>query len=133
MERHFGLVIPSSEAVVFYSEGIRLGSSDLKKENIKGEKGYAAADGGFNPTHAFIMNFGHLANRNVVTVNEEMAKKFANGENLPMNLGNVDKYVIIRWNGHTIGLGKYDKIKGQIISKIPQKTKREIINTIRRL
>ena len=130
IERHFDIQLPK-EIQIFYSEGIRVGSKSLLREDVKGEKGYAAADGGFNPTLAFITNFGHLAKRNVVVVDEEAAKKFANGESLDRDLGNATKYVIIRLNIHTIGLGHYDHKKKKIINKIPQKTARKIVNSMK--
>jgi NOL1/NOP2/fmu family ribosome biogenesis protein len=130
IERHFEIKLPK-DILIFYSEGIRIGSKSLLGENIKGEMGYAAADGGFNPTLAFITNFGHLAKRNVVVVDEESAKKFASGESLDMDIGTSSKYVIIRLKTHTIGLGHYDHKKKKIINKIPQKTARKIVNSIK--
>ena len=130
LENHFGIVLPKG-IDIFYTKGVRIGNNELRKSDIDGELGYAACDFGFNPTNAMIQNFGHLATRNVKEVNEEEAKAFASGEHLPMDLGeSKNKFLIIKYLGHTIGLGFYDKARKKILNKIPEKRRREIINGI---
>ncbi len=129
LENHFGLIIHQSIAI-FYAEGVRIGNREIVKSHIEGEVGYAACDAGFNPTNSLIQNFGHLAKKNFIQVNEEEGKKFAQGQNLSVDLGVKNKYIIVKYQMHIVGLGYYDANKKKIINKIPEKRTREIINRI---
>ncbi|MCI0503354.1 hypothetical protein L0Y65_01430 [Candidatus Micrarchaeota archaeon] len=131
IENHFGIVLPQS-TVLFYSEGVRAGNAAITKSDIRGEKGYAACDAGFNPTNSFIQNFGHLATKNVVELDERKAKEFAVGRGLGgMDLGGKGRPVIARYAGFTIGLGHYDEAEKKVRNLIPEKRRRKIINSIR--
>lgn len=127
IEKHFGLSLPKG-IELFYTKGVRVGNNEIRKSRITGELGYAACDFGFNPTNAFIQNFGHLAKKNVVRVKDEEAKEFAAGNDLSMDLGKKEKYVIIRYKDHILGLGHYRNKK--IVNKIPEKRARNIVNDI---
>lgn len=127
ISRHFALAIPEG-IEIFYTKGVRIGNSNLRPSGINGELGYAACDFGFNPTNSFIQNFGHLAKRNIVRLNEEEGKRFAAGENISMDLGRKSKNVIVTCKGHCLGLGYYEP--GKIINRIPEKRRRRIINSL---
>lgn len=129
LENHFGLKLPEGVAL-FYVRGVRVGATGLNKSHIHGELGYAACDFGFNPTHALIQNFGHLATKNRVKVNEAEAREFAAGRAISAGLGIKAKYVIVRYGEHTLGLGYYDPGQRRVLNKIPEKRRREIINTL---
>ena len=129
LENHFGLVIHQSIAL-FYQKGVRIGNREIIKSDIDGELGYAACDAGFNPTNSLIQNFGELAKKNFIQVNEEEGKQFASGKNLSVDLGIKTKYIIVKYQQHIVGLGHYDASKKKIINKIPEKRRREIINSI---
>jgi NOL1/NOP2/fmu family ribosome biogenesis protein len=116
---------------IFYAKGTRVGNREILKSDINGELGYAACDFGFNPTNAFVQNFGHLAKKNVMNVEAQEAKAFAAGKNLKFSLGQAkSKYLVVKYKGHVVGLGYYDKNKGKIINRIPEKRRRAIINNI---
>lgn len=129
MERHFGIQLPENVSL-FYARGVRIGSKQIKASDIHGELGYAACDFGFNPTNSFIQNFGHLARKNIVNVEEKIAKDFAFGKGIRLDLGIKSKHVIVKYGRHIIGLGFYDHNQKKIISRIPEKRRREIINDI---
>jgi NOL1/NOP2/fmu family ribosome biogenesis protein len=129
VERHFRMKLPDDIAI-FYSRGIRIGNILVHKNPIHGERGYAASDAGFNPTHAFIQNFGHLAMRNVLHTNEQRAKEFAAGKDLSIDLGRQSKYVILQCKGHSIGLGYYMAERKKIKNKTPEKGRRMIVNAL---
>lgn len=130
LENRFGIELPQ-EAVIFYSEGVRIGNLDIQKSGFRGEKGYAACDAGFMPTNSFIQNFGHLATKNVVDVDEKKAKEFALGRGLG-GIAHPGKGgpVIVRYAGLSIGLGEYDPAKKKVRNLIPEKRRRKIINSI---
>jgi len=130
LENHFGIVLPH-EVVIFYSEGVRAGNRDIQKSDVRGERGYAACDAGFRPTNSFIQNFGHLATKNVVEVDEKKAKEFAVGRGLGgvMHPGKGGP-VIVRYAGLSIGLGGYDPKEKKVRNLIPEKRRRKIINSI---
>ena len=129
LENHFGLVIHQSIAL-FYQKGVRIGNREIIKSDIDGELGYAACDAGFNPTNSLIQNFGELAKKNFIQVNEEEGKLFASGKNLSVDLGIKTKYIIVKYQQHIVGLGQYDASKKKIINKIPEKRRREIVNSL---
>lgn len=124
---HFGISIPEGISI-FYKEGIRIGSNSIRNSNIIGEFGYAAADAGFNPTHSFIHNFGHLAKKNRINLTYVEAKSFAAGSDLSCDFGKSSKYVIAIYKDHAIGLGQYDPNQKKLINKIPKKATRDMIN-----
>ncbi|MBU0528013.1 MAG: hypothetical protein ABH983_05865 [Candidatus Micrarchaeota archaeon] len=128
-EKHFKIVLPEG-IDIFYAKGVRIGNTSLTGSKINGELGYAACDFGFNPTNSFIQNFGHLAKKNIVRLNEEEAKEFASGKNIKMDLGKKSKYVIINYKKFVLGLGYYDHTKQKIVNKIPEKRRRIITNNI---
>ncbi|NYZ73846.1 hypothetical protein H0O00_01765 [Candidatus Micrarchaeota archaeon] len=128
LERHFGIVLPEGVGI-FYAKGVRAGSSEIVRCGIKGELGYAACDEGFNPTNSFIQNFGHLATRNVVELDEGRAKEFAVGRGIgKMELGTKSGHVVVRYKEFTVGLGYYDADEKKVKNRIPEKRRRKIIN-----
>ncbi len=129
LSNHFGITLPS-DTEIFYAKGVRVGKNNLRNSKIIGELGYAACDFGFNPTNAFILNFGHLATKNTFETTEGLARSFADGHSLKASLGEKDKYVIVKCGAHVIGLGKYVGLEGKIICEIPPKTRRRIINKL---
>lgn len=129
LEKHFDIKLPS-DVEIFYTKGVRIGNKEIRKSVIHGELGYAACDFGFNPTNSLIQNFGHLAKKNIVRLNDNDAIKFANGENIKMDLGVKTKYLVVAYKKHVLGLGHYDGIKQLVVNKIPEKRRREIINEI---
>jgi len=129
LEKHFGIRLPETTEM-FYAKGVRISSKGLKKSHINGELGYAACDAGFNPTNAFIQNFGHLADKNAIDLSREEAVLFASGKDLPADIGKTNKFMVLRYKGFTVGLGYYDKEKKRIINRIPEKRRRVIINEI---
>lgn len=130
LENHFEIFLPPG-VQIFYTRGVRVGNKEIDKSKIDGELGYAACDFGFNPTNAIIQNFGYLAKKNIKKLDEKQAKEFASGKSIPCNLGkSKNKQFIIKYKTHTIGLGFYDKDKKKIVNKIPEKRRREIINSI---
>ncbi|MFH0737468.1 MAG: hypothetical protein V1827_02130 [Candidatus Micrarchaeota archaeon] len=129
VQNRFGIVLPRNLEYI-YVGGVRVGAKGLFKSTIKGEKGYAACDAGFNPTNAFMQNFGHLATKNVVEVDEAKAKEFAVGRGLgKMELGQSG-WVAVRYAGFTIGLGFYDAEEKKVRNHIPEKRRRKIIDSI---
>ncbi len=129
-ERHFGIVLPGG-AEMFYREGVRIGSPEVARSDIRGEKGYAACDAGFKPTNSFAQNFGHLATKNAVDVDEPKAKEFALGRGLgSMDLGGGARFVIVRYSGFVVGLGHYDPATRKIRNLVPEKRRRKIVNSI---
>ena len=130
LENHFGIVLPAGIGI-FYAKGVRIGNSELRASDIHGELGYAACDEGFHPTNAVVQNFGHLATKNFVEVDEARAKEFAVGRGLGrMELGQGDKFVIVRYKGMPVGLGYYESGKKKIRNDIPEKRRRKIINSL---
>ncbi len=129
LERHFAIFLPQ-DVDIFYAKGVRVGNRNIYQSQIHGELGYAACDFGFNPTNAFIQNFGHLARRNVVTLDEKQALEFAEGKSLQMDLGSKSKYLVMKYGNHVLGLGHYEKDSRRVINKIPKKRRRRIINSI---
>lgn len=129
LERHFGIALPEG-VQIFYAKGVRVGNGDILKSRINGELGYAACDFGFNPTNPFIQNFGHLATRNVVKLEEPEAKAFAAGKDLQMDLGKSSKQLVMRYREHTVGLGYYEAAQKKVRNQIPKKRAREIVNSI---
>lgn len=129
MTKHFALTLPEG-VELFYTKGVRAGNTNLRPSGINGELGYAACDFGFNPTNSFIQNFGHLAKKNIVRLKEDEGKRYAAGEDLPMDLGKKTKNVIVTCKGHTLGLGHYVSEKKKIVNRIPEKRRRKIVNSI---
>jgi hypothetical protein len=129
LENHFGIILPSG-VEIFYTKGVRIGNSFIRKSTIHGDLGYAACDFGFNPTNALIQNFGHLAKKNVVDVDKETAKHFAAGRSFGIELHGKSRYVLVRFRRHSLGLGYFDNQKRKIMNKLPDKREREIVNTI---
>lgn len=129
LERRFGIRLPAGVGI-FFAKGVRVGNKSLMKSHIHGELGYGACDFGFTPTNAILQNFGHLATRNVVDAEEREARAFAAGHDLECEMGQGSRYVIIRYGGHTVGMGYYDRDKKKILNRIPEKRRREIINSI---
>jgi hypothetical protein len=129
IEKHFAMELPQG-IELFYTKGVRVGNGKLRPSGLNGELGYAACDFGFNPTNSFIQNFGHLAKKNIVRLNEDEGRKFAAGENLSIDLGKKTKNVIVTCKGHTLGLGLYESEKKRIVNKIPEKRRRKIVNSI---
>lgn len=125
LEKHFGLILPNN-TIIFFADGVRIGNQEILKSGIIGEFGYAASDSGFNPTNSIIQNFGHLAKKNIVRLNNSESLKFAAGKDIPIDLGVKSKYVIVTYKGHTLGLGYYSE--KSIKNKIPEKRRREIMN-----
>ena len=131
LENHFGIRLPAN-VEIFYARGVRIGNTEIIKSHIDGELGYAACDFGFNPTNALIMNFGHLARKNYVDMEEKEAIRFVKGENIALKdrvavtMGAKNKYVIVKFDGNVIGLGHYDKERKMVFNKVPEKTRREI-------
>jgi hypothetical protein len=130
VENHFGIILPDG-VVLFYSEGVRVGNEAVSKSDIRGDGGYAACDAGFNPTNSFVQNFGYLAGKNIVELDEKMAKEFAVGRGIgKMELGAKSKHVIVRYKEFVVGLGYYDAKEKKIRNLIPEKRRRNIINSI---
>jgi hypothetical protein len=130
IQNHFGMVLPK-EASLFYVGGVRVGAKGLFKSTVKGEKGYAACDAGFNPTNSFIQNFGHLATKNFINVDEAKAKEFAVGRGLgKMELGPKSGWIVVRYGDYTVGLGFYDANEKKVKNEIPEKRRRKIINSL---
>jgi hypothetical protein len=127
LEKRFNMKMPEGVSI-FYAEGIRVGHSTLKRSDIHGERGYGACDNSFIPTNAFIQNFGYLAKRNVIELNEDEAKAYAAGKDIPRDAGVKQRHVVVRYKEHTLGLGFYDGTKKMLVNRIPEKTRREIIN-----
>ncbi len=130
LENHFGIVLPEG-VEIFYAQGVRVGSPELMKSAIHGDLGYAACDAGFNPTNSFIQNFGHLATKNIVELDEARAKEFAVGRGIgKMDLGPKSRYVIVRHSGFVVGLGFYEAEKRKIRNEVPEKRRRKIVDSI---
>ncbi|MFH2105819.1 MAG: hypothetical protein ABII22_01040 [Candidatus Micrarchaeota archaeon] len=129
LEKHFEIKLPEG-VEIFYAKGIRIGNTDLMKSHLHGDLGYAACDFGFNPTNSMIQNFGHLARKNVIKVEEKDAKEFASGKDMIKELGTKSKFVIVRYGSHIIGLGHYDPKRKRILNKMPEKRRRDIVNSI---
>jgi NOL1/NOP2/fmu family ribosome biogenesis protein len=130
VERHFGISIPGGVSI-FYREGVRAGNDEINRSGIRGERGYAACDAGFNPTNSFIQNFGHLATKNTVEVDEARAKEFAVGRGLgSMKLECAKGPVAVMCGGYCIGLGMYDPKERKIRNCIPEKRRRKIVNAL---
>ncbi len=130
LERHFGINLPRG-IEIFYAQGIRVGNNELMKSTIHGELGYAACDAGFNPTNAMIQNFGHLATKNIISVDEAKAKEFAVGRGLGgYDLGPKSKFVILKFGDYVLGLGYYNSEEKKIKNEIPEKRRRKIINSL---
>ena len=129
LQKHFSLTLPGG-IDLFYAKGVRVGNSDIRKSRINGELGYADCDFGFNPTNAFIQNFGHLAERNILRLGDGDAKAFASGKDLGMDLGRKSKHVIVSYKGHTLGLGSYEAEGKLVRNRIPKKRARDIVNEI---
>ncbi len=127
LANHFGIELPP-EVAIFFDKGIRIGSRSLLKMKSIGVKGYAASDGGFNPTTAMIQNFGHLATKNVLKVDEETGKKFAEGKNLEIPIKGKAKFLIIKYGEHILGLGFSNGT--HILNQTPDKRTRIIVNSI---
>lgn len=128
--KQFGISLPK-EARLFYHYGVRVGNSEIIKSNIRGEKGYAACDAGFNPTNPFIQNFGYLAEKNSVELDNAKAKEFAVGRGLGgIYLGPKAKWVVVKYKGFAIGLGRYVPHEKKIKNYIPKKRCRNIVNTL---
>ena len=129
LEKQFAIFLPA-EVDLFYAQGVRTGNNEILKSSIHGDLGYAACDAGFNPTNAFIQNFGYLAKKNIITLDELEAKDFVSGKDLSLNIGRSSKYVVVRYKEFIIGLGYYDSEKKRILNRIPEKRRRTIINEI---
>lgn len=130
LEKNFGILLPDG-IDIFYADGVRIGNREVQKSHIYGDRGYAACDSGFNPTNAVIQNFGHLATKNVVEIKDERtAKGFAFGKGMRIDLGDKSRYVLIKYNGYILGLGHYDEKERKIKNKIPEKRRRNIINSL---
>ncbi|GEM_PF-2552052 len=129
VEKHFRIELPP-EIEIFYAKGVRVGNRSLAGSRINGELGYAACDFGFNPTNSFIQNFGHLAKKNIVRLNDVEAREFASGKNIKMDLGKKSKNVIVNYKKFVLGLGYYDHEKQRIVNKIPEKRRRAISNDL---
>jgi len=130
LENHFGINLPNG-IEMFYAKGVRIGNSEIFKSQIHGELGYAACDAGFNPTNAMIQNFGHLAKKNILDLDEAQAKEFAVGRGIgKMDLGGKSRFVIVRYAGFIVGLGYFDQDEKKIKNHIPEKRRRHIINSI---
>ncbi len=129
VEKHFGIKLPEG-IELFYVQGVRIGNAAIRASRITGDLGYAACDAGFNPTNALAQNFGHLAKKNTVSVTELEAKQFAAGKGLKRDLGKASKFVIVKYYSHVIGLGHYSKDQKKILNEIPEKRRREIINSL---
>ena len=130
VQNHFGMTLPA-DLSFFYVGGVRVGAKGLFKSTVKGEKGYAACDAGFNPTNSFIQNFGHLASKNVVEVDEAKAKEFALGRGLgKIDLGQKSGWVVVRYREFTVGLGYYDAEEKKVKNHVPEKRRRKIIDSI---
>jgi hypothetical protein len=129
IEKRYNMALPEG-IKIFYAEGIRVGHSALNQSDIHGERGYGASDNSFLPTNAFIQNFGHLAKRNVISLEEADAKAYASGKDIPMDAGDKQRHVVVRYKEHTLGLGFYDGMKRTLMNRIPEKRRRDIINTI---
>jgi len=129
LKNHFDIVLPR-EVSLFYAKGIRVGNHELANCGIHGDLGYAACDFGFNPTNALVQNFGHLARKNVLELDEPAAKAFAAGMPIKRDLGTKNKQLIIRFGKHIVGLGYYDKDQKKVVNKIPEKRRRNIVNEI---
>lgn len=128
--KHFGIALPKGVRL-FYHHGVRAGDPEITKSDIKGEKGYAACDAGFNPTNSFIQNFGHLADRNIVEVDGARAREFALGRGLgKMDMGPKGRWMIVRYNGFPVGLGYYEPEEKKIKNHIPKKRCRNMVNTL---
>jgi NOL1/NOP2/fmu family ribosome biogenesis protein len=130
LEKRFGIRLPQG-VELFYAKGVRVGNAGLMKSAIHGELGYAACDAGFNPTNSMIQNFGHLATKNVVDLDEPMAREFALGRGLgKMELGPKSGFVIVRHKGFVVGLGYYEAERKKIRNDIPEKRRRKIIDSL---
>ncbi len=135
IEKRFGIVLPEG-VVLFYDNGVRCAERDAAGSDIRGDRGYAACDAGFNPTNSFIQNFGHLATRGFVEVDGPRAREFALGRGLGLAGGGIggplptDGFVIVRSAGFTIGLGRYDSDTKKIRNLVPEKRRRNIINAL---
>lgn len=130
LENHFGIVLPDG-VQIFYAKGIRVGCRELMKSDIHGELGYAACDEGFHPTNAMAQNFGHLATKNVYEATEPKATEFAVGRGLGgMDLGQKEKFIIIKYKGIPVGLGFYSPAEKKIKNLVPEKRRRKIINSL---
>jgi len=129
LQRRFGITLPKNVGV-YFAKGLRIGNKGLMKSHIHGELGYGACDLGFNPTNALIQNFGHLATRNVLDVEEDAARAFAAGKDFECDMGRSSRYIIVRYKIHTVGMGYYDRDKKKVLNRIAEKRRREIINSI---
>jgi NOL1/NOP2/fmu family ribosome biogenesis protein len=74
------------------------------------------SNGQMRPTHAFLMAFPELFREAAWEVDEELARRFAYGENLPAPKGALE-YVPIFFRGHPLGWGKRNE--GFLLNKIP--------------
>ncbi len=72
--------------------------------------------GQMRPTHAFLMAFPDLFRGAAWEVDEDLARRFAFGENLPAPEGSLE-YVPIFFQGHPLGWGKRNE--GILLNKIP--------------
>ncbi len=126
---HFGIKIPKEYVLVKQKNTIRVYSKTLMQISLKGFNGFVAAtikNSEFNIKNEFIQFFGHLANKNIVSVDLEEAKKFVNGG---FNLKNKDGYYIIKYGRHVLGICKV-KNRKTIIDFVGKGRKR-VLNKIK--
>lgn len=95
------------------------------KSRIIGLKAFQEISTYLKPTTRFIQVFGHNANKAVYSINAKDLKLLLSGEPLHADPLIDNGYVILRFEGSSLGLGLL--INGKIKSQIPKK---DLINYI---
>ncbi|MBN2477929.1 hypothetical protein JXB01_01425, partial [Candidatus Micrarchaeota archaeon] len=77
----------------------------------------------------FIQLVGKSAEKNVILLNEEDAKKFAARRKIKIKVRIKKGYVIAKYKNHILGTGTYDGF--YLHPKVKEKRKRKIENSIK--
>ena len=109
LEERFGITLP--EGIEFEGDkSLRVMNSGLKKFKTTTPKGFPASrmKGKFpKPSTNFIQLFGHIAAKNKIEVSLEDAEKYFRGAGLETSQDAETGYVILTYNGATLGIGFY--------------------------
>ncbi len=73
---------------------------------------------GIKPTTTFVQLFGEKIKKNVVFIKKEDLKEFINGGTVPAQGNPEYRFVVVKCNGFTIGVGLYKE--GEVKSQIPR-------------
>ncbi len=129
LKERFGLQLPKEvQLSKDIGSAIRVYASSLNGLDVYGSRGFVAHSEKTGVSSDFIQLFGKLAKKNIVQVNEEEAKKIANGEKVSKKIRLEKGPVIVSFNGHILGIATFD---GRVLhSKIREKRERKICNSI---